>query len=63
MAVETRCQTPGARFHTAIVGQQITVSIDLPHPLGLTWDQAAMLDDNLHNALELVLARYFPEVI
>jgi hypothetical protein len=62
MAVETPCQTPGAQFHTAISNRRIAVSVDLPGPLRLSAAQAAVLDANLHNALELVLAPYWAVV-
>lgn len=60
MAAETPCQTPGAQFHTRITPVRVDVGVDLPAPLDLTEAEAAMLDANLHNAVELVLARYFP---
>ena len=59
MAQETPCQTPGARFHSHISGQKIEVSVNLPQTLDLSEAEAKLLDTNLHNALELVLARYF----
>jgi len=35
------------------------VSAELPADLNLSEDDAALLEANLHNAVELVLARYF----
>lgn len=63
MAEATPCQTPGAFFHTVIHGVEntvVTVAVELPHNLNLTEDEAKLLETNIHNALELVLARYFP---
>lgn len=61
MAVATPCQTPGAQFHTGIAGNQITVWVELPEDVVLDEQQSEMLKANLHNAVELVLARYWPE--
>ena len=59
MALRTECQTPGTRFHTRITGATVEVRADLPYDPGLDEAAAKLLEDNLHNALELVLARYF----
>lgn len=59
VAIETPCQTHGAIYGIDITDRQITVEVELPDPLGLTGEQAAVLRANLHNALELVLAPYF----
>jgi hypothetical protein len=55
------CQTPGAQFHTRISPREVACTVTLPHPLTLTEKQASELDTNMHNAVELVLARYFPQ--
>ena len=60
MANPTACQTPGAQFHTRISPAEVSCTVTLPRPLDLTEQQAAELDTNMHNAMELVLARYFP---
>lgn len=59
MAVGSVCQTPGALFHSSIQPRSISISVDLPIALVLSEGEAELLDANLHNALELVLARYF----
>lgn len=59
MANKTTCQTPGAQFHIRIKSKEIECKVDLPIMLKLTKKEASILDTNLHNALELVLARYF----
>ena len=56
MAIATRCQTPGAVFHIAIHPRTVTVSVDLPHDLDLDAELAEILEANLHNAAELVMA-------
>jgi hypothetical protein len=59
MALPTACQTPGTKFRTRISPRAVEVRADLPHALDLTECQAEMLEANLHNAVELVLALYF----
>jgi hypothetical protein len=60
MAVATRCQTPGARFHVQITPRRVAVSVDVPpSALPLNDDEAAQLDADLHNVVELALSRYW----
>jgi len=56
MAVEARCQTPGAVFHTHVQPTKVQVTVDLPQRLDLAPSAAARLEANIHNALEPVLA-------
>lgn len=60
MAEATPCQTPGAVFHTHISPREVRCTVTLPRPLNLTPQQAAEMDTNLHNVVELVLAPHFP---
>lgn len=59
MAIETKCQTNGAMFHTQIQDEKVSVNVALPFPLNLTEEQAKLLEANLHNAVELALAPHF----
>lgn len=59
MAIETKCQTEGAIYNTDISDNEITVSIKIPFNLNLDADESELLELNLHNAIELVLSRYF----
>lgn len=59
MAHETVCQTPGTQYHIRVSSRRIAVQIDLPIDLNLGDGQAELLEANLHNAIELVLAPYF----
>lgn len=59
MAVATPGITPGAQYHTDIAERSVTVRVDTPMPLELTEDQATVLDAQLHNAVEGVLALYW----
>ena len=66
MAIETKCLTPGAHFHTNInkdyEGREyVTISVDLPPGTltNLTKVEAELLEKLLHNQIELVLRPYF----
>jgi len=61
MARRTKCQTPGARFHTHVSAATVEVRVELPCALDLNEEGARLLEANVHNALELVLARYFAQ--
>lgn len=58
-AVKTECQTKGAIYNTKISDDKIDVSVEIPFELELNEDDAKLLEDNIHNALELVLKPYF----
>lgn len=61
MAQQTICQTPDAEFHIHIGPYLVSCVVDMPFELVLEENEAALLESNLHNAMELVLARYFPK--
>jgi len=61
MAVGTRCQTPGAQFHTRVNDDGLSVAVDFGRKISLTEEAAAELEANAHNALELVLSGLFRE--
>jgi hypothetical protein len=54
MAIATKCQTPGARFHTRIEPGRVSIAVDLPSTPPIPDDEAELLEANLHNAVELV---------
>lgn len=59
MAMPTKCQTSGAQFHTRISDENLSVTVDFGKLIPLDEGEAELLEANLHNALELVLARYY----
>jgi hypothetical protein len=61
MAVATICQTSGTQYHTTITSTGVSCSVEFSAPIVLTDQEAAILDANMHNAMELVLARYFEQ--
>jgi hypothetical protein len=58
-ALKTKCQTPETNYNINIQEDKIDISLNLPFDLELNESEAKLLEDNLHNAIELVLARYF----
>lgn len=58
-AVKTDCQTCGVVYDTKIKSKEITIKLRLPKDLDITDNESKELSGNLHNALELVLAKYF----
>lgn len=67
MALVTECQTPGAnvvtRIHKIDDTTVVSVAFDLPFRLELTEEQADQLERNMHNAMELVLAPFFMDMV
>jgi len=58
-ALKTECQTPDAQFNIEIKDEKVSVEVELPMKLNLTEDEAKLLESNIHNVMELVLAPYF----
>lgn len=59
MAMETPCQTDGAMFSIHVMTTGISARVTFGKNIELTKEQAIILQANIHNALELVLAPYF----
>lgn len=59
MATETPCQTSDAIYGISLTNRLVSCEVEIPFDLNLTADQAALLEANIHNALELVLAPYW----
>lgn len=55
----TKCLTSGAQFHIQTTPNNISVEVDFPFELDLDIDQSIELETLLHNAVELVLSRYW----
>jgi 2'-5' RNA ligase/phage portal protein BeeE len=62
-ALETPCQTSGAQFHTEIRDNKVSISVDLPEEVEIDEEDSELVEANLHNAVELVLAPYFKKSI
>lgn len=59
MAISSPCQTDGAVYGIQISDDTIMCHVELPFQLGLNETEVELLRTNLHNAVELVLARYW----
>ena len=59
MALETKCLTPGAQFHTEISATTVSVKVDLGITLDISEEEAELLTRLLHNQFELVLKKYY----
>ena len=57
----TKCLTSGAQFHIQTTPQNISVKVDFPFELDLDINQSIELETLLHNAVELVLSRYWDQ--
>ena len=58
-AIKTECQTNGVVYDIKISDNKINIELKLPKSLELDEKEAKLLENNTHNALELVLAKYF----
>lgn len=58
-AQETKCQTPDVVYNIDISDEKISITLDLPKSLRLDMEEAELLETNIHNSLEIVLAKYF----
>jgi hypothetical protein len=58
---ERPCLTDGAMFHTAVDATGIEVRFDMPEgkPLDIGKSEAKVLTDDLHDAIESVMAKFF----
>ena len=61
MPANRKCLTPGTEFTTQVSSSSVTVVAHFPGRLDLSEAQAATLDNELHDAVEAVLARYWPQ--
>jgi hypothetical protein len=59
MALETKCLTPDATFHTYIGEKLIAIDVELPFNLNINKHEATLLESLIHNQLEVVLRSYF----
>ncbi len=58
------CKTPGAHFRTTIKichppATYFRIEVDVPFVVNMTSDEAKRVEDQLHDAVEQVLAPYF----
>lgn len=58
-ALKTPCQTPDANYNIEIGGNAINCQIELPFDLDIDEEEAKILESNIHNAMEMILSKYF----
>ncbi len=56
---ERICLTPDAFYDIHISPREVGVNVRLPMPLNLSEQEAIMLENLIHDAMERILARYF----
>ena len=57
-----KCQTPGAVFHIGIHERRVLCDVELPMRIDLSKDEAIQLEDKIHDAMEQILKKYFPQL-
>ena len=55
----TDCKTPGATFQIVVGPTFASVQIDHPTPVDLTKQEAIGLEDEMHDAMEAIFARFY----
>lgn len=60
-SIKTECQTPEALYDISINDNSIACKVDLPFTLNISEEEAAELEANIHNVLEIVLSKYFKD--
>jgi hypothetical protein len=58
-AIKTPCQTPGCVYNTVIESDKVSCEVTLPFDLDLTEAESKELESNIHNAMEIVLSKFF----
>ncbi len=55
------CGTPGAIYRTAIKPDKVSLEVELPQDnlLGMSEEEAVALEQEIHNAMEVILAKFF----
>jgi hypothetical protein len=57
--VDYDCKTPGAVYHFDVSPHAIEVRVDLPYMISMEEPEAIELENDLHDAIEKILAPYF----
>ena len=56
---ERECLTPGAIYDMDISPNVVGVKVRLPMNIDITEEEAKQLEDEMHDALEAILSKYF----
>ena len=60
MAIESKCLTPEAVYHTHLNPERLLVQVDFGQTLELSEEEASLLEILIHNQLELALSKFWP---
>lgn len=58
---EHECKTPGAIYHITVSEEEISIKVDIPFELDLEEEGAEELEQEMHDAMEEILAKFFKE--
>jgi hypothetical protein len=58
---ERGCLTPDAIYKMSISPNEVSVSVKLPIDLNIDEEEAKALEDDMHDAMEAILAKYFED--
>ena len=58
---ERKCLTPGAVYDMDISPNSVGVKVRLPMNIDISEEEAIQLENEMHDALESILAKYFSE--
>ena len=56
---ERKCLTPGSFYDMEIKDNVVGVRVRLPMNIDITEEEAKQLEDEMHDAMEAILAKYF----
>lgn len=60
---ERECLTPGAVYHTEIGMNFVSVKVDIPGELDITDTDSEVMEREIHDAIEAILARRWRKVV
>tara|TARA_R110000851_G_scaffold268788_1_gene421509 strand:+ start:333 stop:566 length:234 start_codon:yes stop_codon:yes gene_type:complete len=62
MKVDSKCKTPGAKYHIDISLHTVSCKVEIPFDLELSEDDTVRLEQQIHAAIEGVLYPKWPKV-
>ena len=59
--VHRKCLTPGAKYHLWLREESLEIFVDFPKSIAMSFteDETKVLEEECHNAVEAILARYW----
>lgn len=56
---EHTCKTPGAIYHFNLNERNVGVDVEIPFEIELSEEEAIALEDEIHDAMELILEKFW----